>query len=272
MRKLLTYLLISAVFFSSCQKDEAIGIPTYLKIDDIDLIENNTNSNITDAWVYLNDQLQGVYELPAKFPVLEEEIKNLRVKAGIKVNGISSSRLAYPFYTSYYEDITFAQNETKTITPFVSYLDSINFFLEDFEGTGINIEISEISDTTLLKLVDGDNSFGAGILSDSLFTFEITTDELKDLPQAGAPVFLELDYKSNTQFLVGVYVNYTQNVIQKDLLWINPKQDWNKIYVNLTSTISEGINATSFKVFIGMKRDFLLEKNELYFDNLKVVY
>jgi len=269
--KKITYLLIIVVI-SSCQKEDAIGIPTYIKIDDIVLIEDDTNSNITDAWVYVNDQLQGVYELPATFPVLAEGIQKLRVKAGIKVNGIASSRLAYPFYNSYYEDITFSQNETKTIAPVVSYLDSINFFLEDFEGSGVNIEISAISDTILLTSSDGDNNFGIGVLSDSLFTFEIATDELIDLPQSGAPVFLELDYKSNTQFLVGVYVNYPQSVIQKDLLWINPKQDWNKIYINLTSTISEGINASSFKVFIGMKRDFLLEKNELYFDNIKVVY
>jgi len=270
MKKII-YLLIVLVL-ASCQKEDTGGIPTHLKIDNITLDEGNTTSNITDAWVYVNDQLQGVYELPAKFPVLEEEIQTVRIKAGIKVNGIASSRIAYPFYISYFEDITFTPNETKTITPIVSYLDSIDFFLEDFEGSGINIEISAISDTTLLKLVDGDNNYGAGILSDSLFIFEISTDELKDLPQAGAPVFLELDYKSNTQFLVGVYVNYPQSVIQKDLLWINPKQEWNKIYVNLTTTISEGINASSFKVFIGMRRDFELEKNELYFDNLKVVY
>ena len=270
MRKI-TYLL-TIVIISSCQKEDAVGIPTYIKIDDIALIEDDANSNITDAWVYVNDQLQGVYELPAKFPVLEEEIQNVRIKAGIKVNGIASGRIAYPFYSSYYEDITFTPNETKTINPTVSYLDSIDFFLEDFEGTGVNIEISAISDTSILMLVDGDNHYGAGILSDSLFIFEISTDEIKDLPQAGAPVFLELDYKSNTQFLVGVYVNYPQSVIQKDLLWINPKQEWNKIYVNLTTTISEGINASSFKVFIGMRRDFELEKNELYFDNLKVVY
>jgi hypothetical protein len=269
--KKIKYLLIVLVL-SSCQKEDKVDIPTYLKIDNIALDEGNTTSNITDAWVYVNDQLQGVYELPAKFPVLEEEIQTVRIKAGIKINGIASSRTAYPFYTSYFQDITFTPNETKTITPIVSYLDSIDLFLENFEGTGINLEISAISDTTLLKLVDGDNHYGAGILSDSLFIFEISTDELKDLPQAGSPVFLELDYKSNTQFLVGVYVNYPQSVIQKDLLWINPKEEWNKIYINLTTTISEGINASSFKVFIGMKRDFELEKNELYFDNLKVVY
>ena len=270
MKKIKYFLIV--LVLSSCQKENTVDIPTFLKIDNIALDEGNTTSNITDAWVYINDQLQGVYELPAKFPVLEEDIQTVRIKAGIKINGIASSRIAYPFYTSYFEDITFTPNETKTITPIVSYLDSINFFQEDFEGTGVNLETSAISDTTLLKLVDRDNHYGAGILSDSLFIFEISTDELKDLPQAGSPVFLELDYKSNTQFLVGVYVNYPQSVIQKDLLWINPKQEWNKIYVNLTTTISEGINASSFKVFIGMKRDFELEKNELYFDNLKVVY
>jgi len=269
--KKISYLLILLVIFS-CQKEDDNGIPSYLKIDNIFLGEENTSSNITDAWVYINDQLQGVYELPAKFPVLEEEIQMVRIKAGIKVNGIASSRIAYPFYNSYYQETTFTQNETKTITPIVNYLDSIDYFLEDFEGAGVNIEISAISDTSLLMIYDGDNNYGSGILNDSLFTFEIATDELMDLPQSGSPVFLELDYKSNTQFLVGVYVNYPQSVIQKDLLWINPKEEWNKIYINLTNTISEGVNATSFKVFIGMKRDFELEKNELYFDNLKVVY
>jgi len=271
--KEITYLLIILIL-ASCQKEDSGGIPTYLKIDNITLDEGNTTSNITDAWVYVNDQLQGVYELPANFPVLQEEIQTVRIKAGIKVNGIASSRIAYPFYTSYYKDITFIPSETDSIAPIiVSYLDSIDFFLEDFEGAGVNIEVTAISDTTFIPLNDGNNNYGGGVLlGDSLFTFEIATDELKDLPQAGAPVFLELDYKSNTQFLVGVYVNYPQSVIQKDLLWINPKEDWNKIYVNLTTTISEGINATSFKVFIGMKRDFELDKNELYFDNLKVVY
>ena len=267
--KKIKYLLI-ALILSSCQKENADGIPTYLKIDNIALDEETTSSNITDAWVYINDQLQGVYELPAKFPVLKEGIQNVRIKAGIKVNGIASSRIANPFYTSYYEDITFTPNETKTITPIVSYLNGIDFFLEDFEGSGLEIDTDSLSFTR--DNIDGlDGNYGKITLQDSMYISEITTFELKNLPQAGAPVFLELDYKSNTQFLVGVYVNYPQSVIQKDLLWINPKQEWNKIYVNLTTTISEGINASSFKVFIGMKREGE-DPNELYFDNLKVVY
>ena len=259
---------------SACQKEEGNTIPAYLKIDTIALDENNTTTNITDAWVYINDQLQGVYELPAKFPVLENDYQTLRIKAGIKSNGIASSRIAYPFYASFIDTaVLFTPNQTITVNPIVSYLESAHFSLEDFEGAGVDLETTVISDTILLEFTDSlGNQYGGGVLNDSLITFEITTDELLDLPQAGAPVFLELDYKCNTEFLVGVYINFPQSVLQKDLLWINPKDDWNKIYVDLKPTISEGVGAESFKVFIGMKRDFSLETNKVYFDNLKVVY
>ena len=271
--KKITYL-VALLIISACQKEENPNtITAYFKIDAITLDENNTTINITDAWVYVNDQLQGVYELPATFPVLETDSQTLRIKAGIKSNGIASSRIAYPFYASDTATVIFTPNQTITINPTVSYLKSTHFDLEDFEGAGVDLETTVISDTTLLEFTDSlANQYGGGVLNDSLITFEIATDELFDLPQAGAPVFLELDYTSNTQFLVGVYINYPQSVVQKDLLWINPKDDWNKIYINLTQAISEGINATSFKVFIGMKRAFSLKKNELYFDNVKVVY
>ena len=61
--------LIMAIIISSCQKEDVGGVPAYIKINSIEL-ENNTTSYITDAWVYINGQLQGVYELPSKFPVL----------------------------------------------------------------------------------------------------------------------------------------------------------------------------------------------------------
>jgi len=267
MKKIIYLLLILVIV--SCQKEDTNAIPGYIKIDVITLDEENITSNITDAWVYVNDQLQGVYELPAEFPILESGTQTLRIKAGIKANGIASTRIPYPFYGSYFEDVTFTPNQSQTINPTVNYLDSIQYFLEDFEGNGMDLDTDSLNFS--VESFEG-NKYGKITLDSIYLVAEITTDELTDLPQAGAPIFLELDYKCNTQFLVGVYINYPQSVVQKDLLWINPKEDWNKIYLNLTSTISEGINATSFKVFIGIKRNTELDKNELYFDNLKVVY
>ena len=87
--KKITYL-VALLIISACQKEETPNtIPAYLKIDTITLDENNTTTNITDAWVYINDQLQGVYELPATFPVLKNDTQTLRIKAGIKLNGIA---------------------------------------------------------------------------------------------------------------------------------------------------------------------------------------
>ena len=249
------------------------NIPAYISIESITLNENSSY-NITDAWVYINDNLQGVYELPASFPVLEEGKHKLRIKAGIKENGIAATRVYYPFYSSYIiEEQEFTPKTTISISPTVNYLyDPEDVFNEDFESAGIDLETTAISNASIVEFDDGDNKYGGGILVEDLMSFEIATDELHDLPQQGAPVYLELDYKSNTQFLIGVYVNFPQSVLQKDLLWINPKENWNKIYVNLTPTISESVGADFFKVFIGMKRDATLDTNTIYFDNFKVAY
>ena len=69
-----------------------------------------------------------------------------------------------------------------------------------------------------------------------------------------------------------MYVNNPQLIEKKDLLWVTPKDNWNKIYINLTEIVSESINAESHKVFLSMLRDFSLDTNRIYFDNLKVIY
>ena len=65
MKKITHFLIV--LILASCQKEDKVDIPTYLKIDNIALDEGNTTSNITDAWVYVNDQLQGVYNCQLNF-------------------------------------------------------------------------------------------------------------------------------------------------------------------------------------------------------------
>ena len=215
-------------------------MPCYISIDDIQVNEyaNSAGTNVTDAWVYIYDNLQGVYELPARFPVLAQGKQKLRIRAGIKDNGIAATRVAYPFYSSFIiEDQDFSPEMEIMLEPVVSYIENTNFYssylIEDegFEGNGINLEPTLISDTTIIEITEGGNKYGAGILTDSFMTFEIATEELDSIQQQGAPVYLELDYMSNTQFLVGLYVNFPQGaVLQKDLLWVTPNEEWNKIY------------------------------------------
>ena len=271
MTRNIKYLFLILIFLA-CEKQESEGIPAYLEIEQINLNNQNETHNISDAWVYINDQLQGVYELPAKFPVLESGTQTVRVRAGIKDNGIASSRIPYPFYGSYIEEVNFIENEKITVTPTVEYQNlNPNYLNEDFEDNSTQVDTTLQSEVDFTKITEFGNSYLYASLTDSFFTFQVSTDAIEDLPQAGAPVYLELDYKCNTTFLVGVYVNYPL-VVRKDLLFINPKEDWNKIYINLTGTISESINAPSFSIFVEMMRDFDQTENEIYLDNFKIVY
>ena len=67
--KSLPYLFL-LLLFTACEKEDTNGVPAFITINTITLDEGNATANITDAWVYINDQLQGVYELPAQFPLI----------------------------------------------------------------------------------------------------------------------------------------------------------------------------------------------------------
>ena len=272
-RKILALILLTGII--SCKKHNIDNVPSYITIESITL-EENTTHNITDAWVYIDDNLQGIYELPANFPVLASGKHKLRIKAGIKDNGIAASRVQYPFYSSYIEEERlFNPDTTFAISPIISYLESTSGHdnPENFEGLGLDLEIDSITFS-----IDNTNSldgkYGVLHLSDSIVsTTEITTKELYNLPQEGAPVYLELDYRCNTEFSVGVYIHFPQSaVLQKTLIGLYPKEEWNKTYVNLTSTISEAVGADFFKIFISMQRDTTIDTNTINFDNFKVVY
>jgi hypothetical protein len=270
----ITYKIFIFLFiFISCEKDDKI--PSYLKVNNVNLNYNQNfgsiTKNITDVWVYIEDNLQGVYEIPVEFPVLEDGIKNIRVKAGIKANGIASTRIQYPFYSSFLDTINLVKDETIEIFPTFSYNDAFDAIIEDFENSGTTVDSTISSEIDFTIVNEDENKYAFAEIISPLINFEIATQDLT-LPQQGAPVYLELDYKSSTEFLVGMYINYPQDVVKSELVWVTSKQDWNKIYINLTQTVSESIGAQSFKVFINMRRNDPSSNEEISLDNIKVLY
>src|SRR5687768_8161045 len=85
------------LFISSCEViNPSEDIPSYIRIDSISVIDTTTNNpvfkgsqRVTDAWIFIDGILHGVYELPATFPVLEEGTHKLTIYGGIQVNGIA---------------------------------------------------------------------------------------------------------------------------------------------------------------------------------------
>ncbi|MEC9208967.1 MAG: hypothetical protein VX762_00910 [Bacteroidota bacterium] len=279
MKHLTCILFISIFLFSSCRKtDLNNGIPSYISIPSVDLSENpnqgSSSHKITDVWVYFDNDLQGIYPLPANFPVLKEGKQNISIKAGIKNNGIAATRKNYPFYDFHTEEITLKKDSITIINPEVSYFENTSFHIIDFEIGSKKFEETPSSDTTFLinndTMFEG-NSGGVHLASPHL-TFEIATDAIH-LPKIGTPIYVELNYKCNTSFQIGVFADFNPTIVTTSLVTVNPKNEWNKIYVDLTSAIINTLQANNHKVFISMRRDInSAEVAELYLDNFKVVY
>lgn len=257
-------------------------IPAYIHIESISLTtepvsEGTSSHKITDAWVYVDDQLVGCFELPATFPVLFEGDHELMVRAGIKVNGIAAIRSPYPFYNSHRQTVHLQAGTTLNVSPAVTYTSITNFdFMENFDGSGIVIDSSSGSDTIMQVLSNNPNVFegyGSGIawLDNTNTFFECVSSQTYALPKGGKDVFLEFNYKSDAEFFVGV-IAQPPYYLKSLALTYNPSATWNKTYLYLTPVVSGSPNATQFQIFFGMRNTSGADSLALMLDNIKIVY
>ena len=277
-------LLCFGIVFNSCNEDEPI--PSYIKIEAIDLVtDQNTEGwdteGIKDAWVYIDNNLVGAFELPAHIPVLEEGTHNISIGGGIFLNGISSTRVEYPMYRFYESTITLIPEQTTTPSPspVVSYFPGINFpWIEDFEGAGFTMSVTVFSDTTFSQISLPDtnvaygNKTGYFAIDTNHTFFEIKSDDKFSLPTDNTPVFVELDYKSTIPFTVGIFANQLTQIDQVPVVVVNPKSGWNKIYVELAFTLNDFPSSSDFEIFIGTFLPNGSTFGEVYIDNIKLVY
>jgi hypothetical protein len=279
----LTVFLVVA----GCAKTSIDQIPSYLAIDTISLkvtsIQGTASQKISDAWVYANNDLIGAFELPAKFPLLKSGTTQISIFAGIKLNGINETRVPYPFYAPYNKDITLERENVDSLGHLTfSYLEGTKFaWQEDFEQINLSIDMTARSEVSLVstqlpelstEFPNEMNDYAAKVVipSDSL-TFECVSHDMFKLPTDGSSVFLELNYKSNNSFTAGIFVNGSVTS-QKPILVINPSTTWNKIYINLTPTVSANAGASGFSVFFAARKSAGVPKAEIYFDNIKLLH
>lgn len=258
-------------------------IAAYIYIESFEVETSNkqgsNSSKITDAWVWVGNDNLGVYPLPAHIPILKSGEQEIHIEAGIKQNGISASRVNYPFYTLHKETITLNQLETDTIFPVITYIVDQIPFIVDFEGVGINLEITSDSINQNIQKentpIENRNTlgyqYGKVILEGNEdLVFECTTPELT-LP-VDKPVYLEMDYKCNNTLVVGLYANSPTQVDKEAIIYLNPKEDWNKLYLSLSNYIVSYNNANNYKVFFGMFKDADTTQSKFCLDNVKILY
>jgi hypothetical protein len=276
-------IILMVVMFISCHKAEKI--PSYIHIDKIDVTtiyadQGSNSSKIVDAWIYVDGASAGTYELPCTIPVLFAGTHTVTIAPGVKENGISDTRTPYVFYNNYQETVTLTSGQITTIAPTTAYSQSADFsWLEDFDGSGHSICNShEVPDTVMKISSTPGDAFelpGSGVVVlDAAQTsyFGISCNKF-ELPQDGAAVFLELNYKCNTDFNVGVVgydasgIAQTQNVS----LTLRPSAEWNKVYINMTSQVSGASSSVKFGIYFSMLKNPGFSTSYFYLDNVKLI-
>lgn len=297
-----------ALAFSSCRKFEGSQtIPAYIHIDTITVncdyfVYGANTSKISDAWVAIDDDIIGCYELPATFPVLKHGPHKVSVYGGIKKDGIAAARAPYPFYKPLvYESLNLVEDSIINLQPVLNYYPIGNgvekAWMEDFETTNTLTPVDG-SDTSLFRVNGPEawhsvNSFYSGKIvlpPDSLDFCVSTPDEFVFHKNYLSYCMLEMDYNCNDAFFVGVMYYEDYQLQKHPLLHIQPTdntegipQRWNKIYVNIGPFMNEHESASWFKVYFTSdlsvdasygEPDYVHADKQryYYFDNLKLFY
>jgi hypothetical protein len=262
--------------------EEAIPGFVSVKSSGFDIAPNQgtARNQVTEHWFSINDNILGSYDQPCVVPVLENGTTRLRVQAGIKNNGVGTTRIRYPFYQPYDTVIHVVPGETIDVTPVYEYFSNLNFDISrNFESGnflvshGSNEGISE--STTNQDVVFEGNRCGALILeegTDYLLVKDINTLTL----DAGNTIFLEMNYSCNNSFVLGFYVTTGGIAKKTPIITITPTTSasfaptWNKIYIDLGALALGNPNASGHELYIECVQN---EANSprIYLDNLKIV-
>jgi hypothetical protein len=291
-KKLLTQTAICSVLFFSLAGCNLIdpdeNAPSYLEIPGFTFdpvptsveMGSSPSTKIKDVWVYVDNEFQGAYQLPARLPVLKTGPNKILLTPGIELNGIASTRSPYPFYKGYTIDTILPENGTIKLNPSTRYFDLTQCaFCESFDGSGFSLAPTGQSDTIMYQLSPGDTNIfegaGSGVvyLDTSNTQFEFASTTFYELPGSGAAVFLELNYKCSQEMQVGLYVDLPSSGLEQIPIYnLNPSPTWNKIYIQLGYVVSTYSYSDKFKIYFKGVKNPGIQKQSFYFDNIKVVH
>lgn len=275
---------ILPVALIACAKSDKV--PAYLEVSGVQVStvpsQGASTSKITDAWISVDEKLIGVWELPARLPVLAEGGHRVSVVPAIKRNGMFDDRLRYPFYTAWTGDVTLGPQGTTTVSPTVTYIPQTEFWIEDFLDPFSRFDVTSGSDTVLLRFTPADDPgvefvdgtpCGGFRLDGGHRYIRVFTDE--DFDVYGGPVFLELDHRNDVVITVGTLYSYGGSSFAEPWVYIsstrksNGYMPWSKIHIDLSPVFNTTISQRD--IYIEARLPDGQATGEVYFDNIKLL-
>ena len=304
---LLALASVAAVLSCSCKRFEGdITTPAWLQLDSADVVRAASGENERRTGWYTSDidavtltalfegdnaeTLLGTFQLPCRIPVLREgKARYITIDPVVKQNGISATRILYPFLQSdTCLNLTFAPGETTFLGTVGAdgIHSSIDFsyygsnlvkeeFFENFEPLASSLHFTEGKVEWVTNDAEGARSGnGYGRISTSSdgdgTYFEITDSIVVSDPSKY--IYLELDYKTDVEMRIGMrspivnggndYTYYALNLY--------PTSQWTKIYINLGRLWAQMNHYPKFHV-VFHTLNTQQKEGETRIDNLKII-
>ena len=299
----LVFVTFAALLLPSCKKFEGSQtVPAFIRIDTVgvscDYFKYGANTHkIIDAWVYIDDNIVGCYELPATFPVLKEGMHKVAVYPGIARDGIRDLRAQYPFMAPWENpSVNLVKDSVVTLRPVFNYYpegpdENMHVrWMEDFDSGSITLQPTSQSDTNIIRTsgplawhdpegIYSTYSAKLVLTSDTMQFCIANSEEFTDLPTGGSACMLEMDYKCSDTCMVGLYYMLDYTVTQEAIIRLRPTGasgeepvNWNKIYINIGPYLVDYEDADYFKIFIASWVNRNDGPQYFYYDNLKLIY
>lgn len=267
-------------------------IPTYVHLKDVQLqtnlaTEGSASSNITEAWWFIDDQFYGAFGFPSTVPIPVSPGSTLRLEAGIRDNGVSSTPDLYPFYEPISVNPLWIPESIDTLQAIFRYRSNAAFPLIENYETGLTVFQRVITGNASNRLrpareaaFEGDFGGLIELTSDAPAAELASIRRFRGLQDSGIPVYLEMDFRSEAPVQFGVVAYKAGSDIPLEITYVagfNPSDTWKKIYFNLSTAIanSEGEEfELILQTTLPTQTDGTLTRNsaKIRMDNLKLVH
>jgi hypothetical protein len=285
-----TLFFIPILLLLGCVKNNPD--PSWLEVKEWTLLSNTGLSgaegelthNFSDAWVYIDDEVIGVFEVPFKIPILRSGPCNIKIYPTIRNNGIAATKKIYPFMEVFEVNTDLIKNHTITLNPVTKYNSMSQFSIEDFEDP-LNLNIMVDQNTSAIKSTPTSNidlqsfngNFYGLIQLNTLDSTWIASTQNQLNISKGRDAYLEIDYYNTNSLTTGlIYVkpdNSTQNNPNIRLQTQDPSSiRWKKIYIDLKELIGYSPNGSNYLQSFIASLDEGKNEGEIRLDNIKVVY
>lgn len=260
---------------SSCGKENVV--PAYIHIPAFSLASKSgegTNAHkITDAWVYVDGQINGVFQMPVTLPIIELGQHELTVFAGIRNNGTKSNPVINPFLEVYTLKLNLTAGKIDTIRPTTAYIAKTQFkIMENFENG--NMFTVNRDNNVALRFTTIDNGFegksGQIVLNKTNPVMEKASALKTPLSETAEHIYLEMHYKTDAPLLVGLVGSDNLSDLSTYKITLFPNKEWNKTYINFTNEVKD-LQKKDFQIVFRSLLPDSLSNAVILIDNIKLI-